>query len=325
MDAPLPPDIAELRAVIAPLCAEAGVSMHPLISIQREVNDYTSSHESEIVACEFADGTVRRMFIKYMATLDESHRDHGMRGGLAYEALVYSELLRGVNRPAFHGLHQGRGGVLWLVLEFAEGAVRLQHTEDESAFFEAAAWLGKFHAVQERRLATTRPAGVRVYDAEFYRGWARRTNEFAGDWHRSAPWLAGLCANFDNVIEVLLASPPTLIHGEFYPRNILYRDGEIFSVDWESAAIGAGEIDLASLSEDWVTDEEESRFQRAYRDARWPAGVPDFFEKRLFAARVFMQLRWMGEHPGWTEQPGEARWRLGELQRCAARFAAAEA
>jgi len=321
LDTPLLPDIAELRAVLAPLCAQAGVSPHALVSTRREVNDYTSSHESEIVACEFADGTVRRLFIKYMATLDESHRDHGMRGGLAYEALVYSKLLRGANRPAFHGLHQGRDGLLWLVVEFAEEAVRLQHTEDESAFFEAAAWLGKFHAVQERRLATTRPAGVRVYDAEFYRGWARRTNEFAGDWHRSTPWLAGLCANFDSVSAVLLASPPTLVHGEFYPRNILYREGEIFSVDWESAAIGAGEIDLAALSEDWP-GAGEGQFQRAYSDARWPAGAPDSFERRLIAARMFMQLRWMGEHPGWTQQPGEARWRLGELQRWGNRFVA---
>ena len=317
-----PPTSEELLAALQPVCASTRVSLHPLVSIQREANDYASSYPSEILACQFADGSARRLFLKYMATVEEGHRDHGFRGGLAYEGRVYSELLRDVMRPAFHGLHTGRDGTLWLILEFLDDAVRLQHAEDESAFLQAAAWLGKFHAVQEQRLAAARPAGIRVHDAEFCRGWARRTNEFAGDWHRRAPWLAGVCADFDKVIATLLAAPPTLVHGEFYPHNILYREDAIFAVDWESAAIGAGELDLAALSEGWPEDA-ETECQRTYAVARWPAGAPPSFAKRCAAARVFMQLRWLGEHPGWTQREEEAQWRLAELKRWAERFGVA--
>ena len=322
METPGLPASEELRAALAPLCAAAGISTHALVSIRREENDYSSSYASEIAACCFADGSERRIFLKYMASLDEGQRDHGIRGGLAYEALVYSEMLRDGFRPAFHGLHTGRDGALWLVLEFMEDAVRLHHAEDETAFVKAAAWLGRFHAAQEKHLAAARPAGIRVCDAEFHRGWARRTNEFAGDWHGRAPWLAGLCESFDEVIAALLASPLTLVHGEFYPHNILFHEGRIFTIDWESAALGAGEIDLAALTEDWL-EEAAMDCQREYCAARWPGGAPEFFERRLAAARVYMHLRWLGEHPGWTQQEGEAQWRLAELKRSAERFGVA--
>ena len=82
------------------MCA-AGISPQRLVSIRREENEYSRSHASEIVVCRFADGGERRLFLKYMTSLEERHRDHGMRGGIGYEALVYSELLRGVIRPAF--------------------------------------------------------------------------------------------------------------------------------------------------------------------------------------------------------------------------------
>ena len=324
MDAPLVPDIAELRAALAPICDAAQISAAPLTAVRREENEYSRTYASEIVTCCFADGSERRLFLKYMTVLDAAHHDHGMRGGLGYEANVYRLLLRDRIRPACHGLHTAAEGALWLVLECLDDTVPMDLADDDGAIFKAATWLGKFHAAQEQILASQAPPGVRVYDAEFYRGWARRTNEFAGDWHRREPALAAVCAGFDGPVAALLASPATLVHGEFYPHNILYRDGEIFTVDWESAAIGAGEIDLVSLAEGWPAETEEE-CERLYRAARWPAGAPAAFARRLAAAHVYTHLRWMGEHPGWTENEREARWQLRELQRWAARFAAADA
>lgn len=321
MASTLLPDLDELRAALAPLCAEAGFSTHPLISVRREANDRASTFESEIVNCEFADGTRRRLFLKYTALIEDGE-DPGETGGPAYEALVYSGLLCGANRPAFYGLQSGRGGTQWLVLEFMERAVLLRHAEDDAVFLKAAAWLGRFHAAQEQRIALARPDGVRVHDVEFFRGWAMRINALAEDWHRCAPWLAGVGAGFGGISEVLLASPRTLVHGDLYPQNLLSRDGDFFLVDWEAAAIGPGEIDLVTFSEDWP-EEDERQFQREYRAARWPAGAPGLFERRLAAAYVFTHLRWVCEHPASAPDGEEAQWRLGELQRWAGRFAAA--
>jgi hypothetical protein len=321
-DSPLP-DIAEIRAALVPICAAAGISAAPLADVRREENEYSRTYASEIVVCRFADGNERRLFLKYMTVLHAAHHDHGMRGGLGYEGNVYRLLLRDRIRPAFYGLHQAANGALWLIVEALDDAVPMDLADDEGAIFKAATWLGKFHAAQERILAAHVPPGVRVYDADFYRGWALRTNEFAGDWHRREPWLADLCADFHRPIAALLSAPATLVHGEFYPHNILYRDGEIFTVDWESAAIGAGEIDLVSLAEGW-SEETEVECERLYCAARWPGGAPAVFPRTLAAAHIYVQLRWMGELPGWTENEREARWQLRELQKWSARFSSAQ-
>jgi thiamine kinase-like enzyme len=111
------------------------------------------------------------------------------------------------------------------------------------------------------------------------------------------------------VINVLLAQPPTIIHGEYYPKNVLIRESTVYPVDWESTALAAGEIDLAALTDRWppalVTEAEH-----AYAHARWPGGTPSGFSKALDAARLYVQLRWLGDPLTRQKQ----RWRFQELR-----------
>ena len=67
-------------------------------------------------------------------------------------------------------------------------------------------------------------------------------------------------------------------------------------MDWESAAIGAGEIDLASLTDGWPTEIAES-CEREYAAARWPQGPPPEFAERLALAKLYWGLRWLGNTP----------------------------
>ena len=64
------------------------------------------------------------------------------------------------------------------------------------------------------------------------------------------------------VVARLAAMPRTVIHGEFYPCNILIRGtgprARVCPVDWELAAVGPGLIDLAALMTGW-----DDRAQRA--------------------------------------------------------------
>jgi hypothetical protein len=67
----------------------------------------------------------------------------------------------------------------------------------------------------------------------------------------------------------------------------------IYPVDWESAAVAVGEIDLAALTEGWpqaFVQQCELEYQRA----RWPDGPSTCFERRLAAARLYLQFRWLG-------------------------------
>lgn len=299
MDVPFLPPTDELRAVIETLSGPRGPLAGLVIALDREENPLASSYPAEIVRCRCADGTELQFLIKYMVTLSEGHRDHGMRGGLAYEAGIYQQFLAPRVRPNFYGSCTTRGGVDLLILEFLPDCDRLDYAEDDGTLLRVAAWLGRLHASMEPVVAAGKASGVREYDSEFFLGWARRTDAFAGDWHQRAPWLAELCARFGSVADVLLSATPTLVHGEFYPHNILFRGTEIFAVDWESAATGAGELDLVCLTEGWPPEFEQA-CDDEYQKARWPEGAPGRFASRAAAARVYMRIRWLGEHPAWT-------------------------
>ena len=98
---------------------------------------------------------------------------------------------------------------------------------------------------------------------------------------------------------MLLSVPQTVIHGEYFPMNILYRDGVIYPIDWESGAIAVGEIDLASLTADWPS-EIVQECEHEYERWRWPDRSPSDFRKVLDAARLYWLFRWLGDRPEWT-------------------------
>jgi thiamine kinase-like enzyme len=93
---------------------------------------------------------------------------------------------------------------------------------------------------------------------------------------------------------------------------VLVRGGQVYPVDWESAAIAAGEIDLASLTEKWPADIVR-QLERDYQQARWPAGAPASFAQTLAAARLYLHLRWLGDRPSWTSGERES-WRFDHLR-----------
>jgi hypothetical protein len=69
-------------------------------------------------------------------------------------------------------------------------------------------------------------------------------------------------------------------------------------VDWESAAIAPGEIDLAALTEGrhWPS-EIVQECRRAYVSSRWPEGSPCSFQRTLDMAQMYLHFRWLGERP----------------------------
>jgi len=208
-------------------------------------------------------------------------------------------------------------GISCLILEYLDGGLWISHAPEESRSMELAArWIGQFHAANERRLQHSPLPFLRGYDADYYRGWARRTALRAADQPHCPPWLPRLCQQFEALIALLLAAPPTIIHGEYYPKNILYREGTIYPVDWESAAVAAGEIDLASLTEGWPA-EIARRCEREYQQARWPRGAPAAFARTLEAARLYWCLRWLSDSETgagsskYLEQMRQAGERLG--------------
>lgn len=288
----------DLPALTAGLCT---VLAGPVRVVGRQPNERASTFPSEVVTVRGPDGSERRLFCKYEA--GDSHNSYGHRGGVAYEAAVHRDVLRplGVFTPFFNGAHVlPETGETWLVLNYLDDAVRVNRAPDPDAMGLAARWLGRFHAAQLARFCGTAPPFLNVYGADYYLGWAERTAAFAGPLHGRFPWLSALCERFTEVVPLLLDPAGTVIHGEFYPQNVLYRRGVIYPVDWESAAVATGEIDLAALIEGNWPEETVCACKQEYRQARWPDGRSPDFARKLMAAQLYLQFRWLGDTPSWT-------------------------
>jgi thiamine kinase-like enzyme len=239
---------------------------------------------------------------------------------VSYEANVYRHVLQSlqVSVPRSYGtfLEPARGAPI-LVLEYLEpdepGA---SLTLLEAEVVLAASWLASFHARAEDRIADEALRFLQVFDHGFYAGWIERTEQYARRLPHRLPWLPELCRRSLGLMERLGQTPLTVIHGEFYRKNILVRSSTVYPIDWDSAARGAAEVDLAALTEGWpeaTRDEAEARYVRV----RWPAGEPADFRSRLDAARLYFHYRWLGES---RNAPAKRHWRMEQLRLTAERM-----
>ncbi len=285
--------------------------------LAREPNPHASTYPSEILTCQFAGGREVRMLCKYAA--ERTQWAYGHRGGVAYEAEVYRQVLGplAVSAPRFYGLQEDPlSGETWFFLEFMDNSVQVRYSQDRALdrqlMYAAARWLGAFHRVNQSRIPPASLPFLHRHDAEYYLGWAERTSQLAGPLHQRFPWLSSLCERFETVVDGLLEPPAIIIHGEYYPDNILFREGIIYPVDWESTAIGIGEIDFASLTENWPAKVIE-RCQSEYLQARWPEEVPAGFARRVDLSSLYWRFRWLGERAEWTLEE-KSRWRFDHLR-----------
>ena len=301
------PDLPTLTARLTAALDRNGYQERPVKILRRDLPPFMSTFPNEIVTCQLPDGRKRRVFIKYQA--GQSHNSYGHRGDIPYETEVYRRVLQSLPdfRPKCLGVHADpSSGDISLFLEYLYGSVRLsdivwkRSTRQPQAMAQTARWIGRFHAAHQRRIGDLSLAFLKRYDADYYRGWARRTLEFSRPLHGRFSWLAKLC-EADEWFAPLLEKSPTVIHGEFYAKTILVRNQSVFMVDWESAAFAAGEIDLAALTEGkhWPVPVVR-QCERAYIHARWPEGAPFSFRHSLDAAKMYLHFRWLGERPDWT-------------------------
>lgn len=254
-----------------------------------------STFPVELVSCRTPDGENLRMFCKYEA--GRTHEGHGHRGGVSYEADVYEKILAPgrYSVPAYFGRHRDRrSGDTWFFIEALDSkSIANTHRLDSGvALPETAGWIGRFHAEFVSR--AQKFSNVTRYDAGYYRGFVNRVIEFSKGRRRRYPWLIAVCRRGDEFISQLLGAQPTMIHGEFYPGNVIYEVGRICPVDWESAAVAPGELDLAALTEGW-RPQLVAECERAYASSRWPDGAPTTFRRTLAAARLYWAFRWLGD------------------------------
>ena len=184
--------------------------------------------------------------------------------------------------------HCYASGSCWLVLEKVEG-VELWQCGDREAWEAAARWAARLHSRFDGRRLSAPPLLRR--DAQFHGRWFARARALAGekvDELRPAGEVA---------VARLDALPQTLVHGELYPANVLIAGPRVAVVDWETAAIGPGVIDLAALLTGLTSGEREAIVQAF-------GGVDPL---DLAAAQLVLAVQWLGWCEGWQAPPEHRR------------------
>lgn len=289
------PCVEDLSAALG--SALGGDPKGSLAILDRRPNPYASTFPSEIVLCT-KNGQKLDVLCKYDTdTGEETVFNH--RSGVDYEAKVYSQILSSCPSavPKCYGTYSEIDSrSVWLFLEYLKGSLKVTKYPDPLGLIKAARWIGRFHRWSQVHVHTEHASFLKVYDAVYYAAWGHRTLAFDGQQH---DWLPQLCERASTAVLGLMMCDPVIIHGEFYPQNVLMRDGAIYPVDWQSAAIGAGEIDLSALTENWPADMVQ-HCMIEYQAARWPQGAPANFEERFAAANLYWTLRWLGGRPDCT-------------------------
>jgi hypothetical protein len=278
-----------------------------------EPNPYSSTFPSEIVHCAVGASPLA-ILCKY--DLDWTDDVRGVPAGPRYEADVYRLAVEpaGLPAPRSFGLcGDERSGARWLMLELVAGERFTKSTEPGAmsrGIAAAASWIGAFHRFHEAPQAGWDGRLARHDEAGLAACVARARNQ-CEPLRAERPWLARLADQCEEAFGELFTRRPTVIHGEYYPENILLRDGEIVPVDWERAAISAGEIDLAALTEGHWQPTDVRLAVEAYAEARWDGAPPEDFAETLAAARAYLHLLALGDE-GRAFEPG-AKWRFEQL------------
>ena len=277
------PDLQRLKVGITHVLCHNKAGTGNVTVLDRRPNMFASTFPTEIVTCQLGEhGRRLRFFVKY--GMKEFDGVYGHRGNVPYEAKVYRQVLQPLktSTPAFYGVYRDETeGASWLMIAYLGRGSTASRSRDPKAMIHAAGWIGKFHAANEKRVHSPRLRFLHRYDSKYYVGWARRTRKLFSQprLRLRFPWLVPLCDDFEGLIPRLLRAPPTIIHGEYFGSNIIYQHGVSRPVDWQSAAIAPGEIDLASLTHSWPRLIVQN-CEREYARARWPGGVPDGFEEQ---------------------------------------------
>ena len=288
------PDDLLLSEQLSTLQYYANSRVEKIEILAREHYVGSSTFPAEIVTCKLNDGKIISLFCKYL--FGTEFEDFGHRGGVKYESIIYNEVLKAIplSIPKYYGyciFPASTDGVL--ILENLQDSVRLFETlEPEVSLKDAACWIAKFHSQWEGRSFDC----LKVYDESFYRLWGDEVRRLSHKIEKEHPWIIHLCTFFIDNLDLLISGPQTIIHGEYYPKNILIKNKIVYPIDWESAAMATGEIDLASLIEGW--DEPEARGAiEAYKETRWGEikKVPDKFERTLLLCQIYFYFRWFTE------------------------------
>ena len=297
--------------------------------LRRRPSAYSSSCAIENLEVELDGGQKLRLVFKNLSPATHLASAQQVRPGFLYdwrrEIATYEKVLQ----PERHGtaicygsVHAAAPERRWLFLERVTGPLLWQVGRLE-AWEQAGRWLARLHsefANAELSKNDERYAHLLQYDEAYFRIWLDRAEAFLRQQHgrtsaETRRKFRHLADRYDCLVGRLMELPRTLIHGEFYPSNIIAGRTEngrrICPVDWELAGIAPSLIDLAALTGgDWAADDQK-RMIAAYRDAlepanHWPPPLAELIEA-VECCQLHWAVRWLGWASDWSPPDLHAR------------------
>jgi hypothetical protein len=311
---PIPSDNALERGIQELSATQAGSELLDAQVVLRRQNWYRSSFHSELVTVRCREGE-RVLFCKH----GEGYFDYvaGVWRGPAYEAVVYAamdEALDGQSPRCYGSFEDSHGTTL--VLAFLPDVERVNKAGTQG-LVRVAERLGNLHR-RSKEVAASGEA-LNRFDRQHFELWSARFDEFSPDTLSSL--LGALESLRADVVEILVRAERTVVHGELFPSNVLVADSDVFFIDWETAGIGPGELDLATLTIGGWPPRVRRMCERAYARARWGARVPAEHPATLAAATAYV-CTGLASH--WARRGGRVAkpWLADEIERTAALVAA---
>jgi hypothetical protein len=323
----------ELQQKLELLLSEHFGTPRRICWLRRRRSRYASSYIIENLEVELDRGKHLRLIFKNMSADSLLATARRVRPEFLYRPEREIEIYLSVLDPKQFGTATCYGAIevpelerYWLFLERINGPLLWQVGRIEQ-WCRAARWLAQLHSHFRR----TRPESPKLpkcllqYDETHYRRWIERA---LGSVERSQQPLSKdlktkfkrLGRSYDRVVTRLLSVAKTLIHGEFYPSNVILRaqgNGKrICPIDWEVAAIGPGVIDLAALtSGKWSLDQKRILVQ-AYHSALGPepGGGPSIQEllELVDYCQIHLAVQWLGWASDWSPPQSHAQDWLAE-------------
>ncbi len=267
--------------------------------VSRRRHAYGTSFPIDALEVRIDGGPPERLLLKDLGTPAAAARS--VKPGFLHDPLreiaVYLEVLakHDLGTPHCYGASIDPDlNRYWLFLEHVPG-VELWQVGELPVWEEVAGWLARFHARGE---AILHPRAIRC-DRAFFEGWLHRARAATRDER-----LDRLAAAYSTVVDQLLALPVTLIHGEFYPSNVLIGRASagvrVCAVDWEMTARGPGLLDLAAITAGGWTEAERAAIQAAYNRALPTALDAAALRRSLACCRLHLALQWLGWAEDWT-------------------------
>jgi aminoglycoside phosphotransferase (APT) family kinase protein len=241
-----------MSAVIERMLADHLGTPVGVTSISRRPGRYPGISPVEVLTVGLRDGEAVTLFVKHLGPEQADHPDKLVRDR---EPLVYRRLLSGCDLPA-PALYGSRRNPAT-----GRHEVFLEHVDDWNLKYHglehwttAAARLADLHAHFAARPEQLRRADFLLrLDQAYFRAWATRAVEAAGAASAElGQRLEHALRDHDEVAELLATQPPTLVHNDLAPKNVIadtsVEPARICFVDWEMAGAGCGLLDLVHLT-----------------------------------------------------------------------------